>query len=131
MLISSAASLHIVTRGFMDQMCPSVRALSFGDFFILESSMATKFFWAQADIQASLKEPIGRGELLPEKPIMMETSSGTQAADFIWNSHVLLVASKRTIGLLNREGFAGWGTYPVRIKTPSGFLEGYRGISVH
>lgn len=111
-------------------MSPSESRLDLADVFVLEPSWATRYYWAQVNFPNEQLGALARGELVPEKPVPLRISSGTQAADFVWNSHNLVVASSRVADLLRLAGFTGWKAFPVKIESRQGPIRGYWGLAI-
>lgn len=111
-------------------MSPSKLELDLADVFEMGPSWATRYCWAQVDFPMERVNALARGEFVPDEPVALEISSGTQAADFIWNSHILAVASSRVVDILRRARFTGWKTFPVRIERRQQEISGYDGLAI-
>lgn len=57
----------------------------------------------------------------------------SKPSDFIYttSAHPTLI-SDRVLGILKREGFTGWRTYPIRLFGKNGArISGYHGLAIH
>jgi hypothetical protein len=89
----------------------------------------------RADAEESLANPfaLARGERVPTEPIAFARAEGRHLLDFVGTTDaVLALVSPSFVEALERRGFTGWATFPVRLdlggKTET--ASGYVGLSV-
>lgn len=73
-----------------------------------------------------------RGDTTPRGPVVFRHAVGRVPRDLMMGGDpALLLISDHFRGVLTREGFSGWGTYPAEVRTRQGdVISGYSGLSV-
>lgn len=89
----------------------------------------------RADAEESLVDPfaLARGEQVPTEPIAFARAEGRRLLDLVGTTDAVLdLVSPSFVEALERHGFTGWATFPVRLdlgrKTEA--ASGYVGLSV-
>ena len=108
--------------------------LAEGTFYTMRASVTADTLVVRAEPSLGVDaERLLRGALVPTAPVGFKIFMGAKAGDWIvgGTTHLALL-SERFITALQDLGATGWSSYPVVVADAKvGYLDGYRGLSVH
>ena len=99
-------------------------------FFELGPTYATRYYWAQVEDRGSPNRWWPRDFVDFDGCMEIYIQSGTTAADFIWNGHLLPSVSSRVVEILKDSSIIGFTTYRVRIEHRGIEISGYHGLAI-
>lgn len=109
--------------------------MDFSDFYFLRNGGKSGALSVTADNKSEQNHlSIFWGEKKIIEPMGFYRNTGSRPKDLILCCYpaVVYLITERFFELLEKEGFTGWGSYPVKISGKNDELvKGYRGLSIH